>query len=276
MVADQQQRHCRHRRQLLSILLLLLLLKPGAPLFATGTDSLPTFRMIATFYSDRFHGRKTSSGEIFDQNKPTAAHVSIKLGTWVRVTNTRNNEQIIVKINDRCPKRGVIDLSRSAAKKIGIRGTAPVLVEVLSADTAAYLLAQQQLGETLAAISNGSTTQTAINGPSLTESTSSVWKTEDEKVQNTAKRKDKKHVTSKIDHRRYNIVVCKTSTRNQAQQEVEKLPILYQENVKITPDPVHAKYRVVLDMSMSKRQAEEICKSLQKTFPNCKPVQASR
>lgn len=116
--------------------------------YGGDTDSLPKRRMIGTFYADKFVGRHTSSGEIFDQSKPTAAHFSIKLGTWVRVTNTRNGLQVVVKVNDRCPKDDIIDLSRSAARSIGIRGTAPVTVEILpSEEYAMQLIDEQQSAE---------------------------------------------------------------------------------------------------------------------------------
>ena len=264
-------------------LLLVLLLAPRAPMLATEPDSLPTYRMIATFYADKFHGRRTSSGEIFDQNKATAAHISIKLGTWVRVTNTRNDEQIIVKINDRCPKRGVIDLSRSAARKIGIRGTAPVIVEILTADSAANLLAQSQLEELQAATAEPATDK--IDSKQIPPAKTSTQEKQPEKekakpaakkeTKKEAKKEPKNHTPSKIDNHRYNILLCKTTTQKRARQEVEKLPLLYQENVKITPDLKHSRQLVILEMSLTKHQAREIKKALQKTFPNSELIQIS-
>lgn len=91
---------------------------------------------IASFYSDKFHGRKTASGERFDQNDLTCAHGSLPFGCRIRVTNLRNNKTVEVKVNDRggFHKHGrVIDLSKAAAKEIGMvsTGTAKVKVEVL-------------------------------------------------------------------------------------------------------------------------------------------------
>lgn len=260
-------------------LLLVLLLTPRTPILATEPDSLPTFRMIATFYADKFHGRRTSSGEIFDQNKATAAHISIKLGTWVRVTNTRNDEQIIVKINDRCPKRGVIDLSRSAARKIGIRGTAPVIVEILSADSAADLLAQSQLEEMQAPaepITDKIDTKQTPPAKASTQQKQPEKEKAKPAAKKVAKKEAKNHTPSKIDNHRYNILLCKTTTQKRARQEVEKLPLLYQENVKITPDLKHSGQLVILDMSLTKHQAREISKALQKSFPNSELIQISR
>lgn len=90
----------------------------------------------ASFYANKFNGRKTASGEIFDQNKMTCACNAVKLGTWLRITNVRNGKTVIVKANDRIhPKmRRVVDLTSSAARKIGItskHGLGRVKVEVL-------------------------------------------------------------------------------------------------------------------------------------------------
>ena len=89
----------------------------------------------ASFYSGKFNGRRTASGEIFDQNKLTCACNVLPLGTWVKVTNLRNKRTVIVKINDRIhPKmRRVVDLSKAAAQKLGYvsSGLTRVKVEVM-------------------------------------------------------------------------------------------------------------------------------------------------
>ncbi len=89
----------------------------------------------ASFYANKFQGRKTASGEIFDQKKLTCACNVLPLGTWVKVTNLRNGKTVIVKVNDRIhPKmRRVVDLTRAAAQKLGFisRGLTRVKVEVL-------------------------------------------------------------------------------------------------------------------------------------------------
>jgi len=87
----------------------------------------------ASYYGGKYHGRLTASGERFNMHAMTAAHRSLPFGTRVRVTNLDNGKSVVVRINDRGPfVRGrVIDLSRAAAKKIGLTGLAPVRVEVL-------------------------------------------------------------------------------------------------------------------------------------------------
>lgn len=91
---------------------------------------------IASWYGTKFHGRRTSSGETYDMYAMTAAHKTLPLPTYARVTNKRNGRSIIVRINDRGPfhKNRIIDLSYAAATKLGIvtRGTG--LVEVRAID----------------------------------------------------------------------------------------------------------------------------------------------
>jgi len=89
----------------------------------------------ASFYSNKFNGRRTASGEIFHQSKMTCASNMLKMGTWIRVTNLRNDRSVIVKVNDRLhPKmKRIVDLTSAAAKKLGYTsaGLTRVKVEVL-------------------------------------------------------------------------------------------------------------------------------------------------
>ncbi|HOA39402.1 MAG TPA: septal ring lytic transglycosylase RlpA family protein [Flavihumibacter sp.] len=93
----------------------------------------------ASFYANKFNGRPTANGEIYDSKKLTAAHNALPLGTWVRVTNLRNRRSVVVKINDRLHHKNqrLVDLSRAAAKKLGYtgRGLTRVKLEVLSNKT---------------------------------------------------------------------------------------------------------------------------------------------
>ena len=89
----------------------------------------------ASYYADKFTGRKTATGDIYDHEKLTAACNVLALGTWIRVTNLQNNKTVIVQVNDRLhPKnKRIVDLSRLAAQKLGYigRGLTQVKVEVL-------------------------------------------------------------------------------------------------------------------------------------------------
>lgn len=84
----------------------------------------PEMEGLASWYGGKFHGRLTSSGEIFDTNTMTAAHKTLPFGTMVKVTNLDNGATIIVKINDRGPfvEGRIIDLSRAAAEALGMVG----------------------------------------------------------------------------------------------------------------------------------------------------------
>lgn len=91
---------------------------------------------VASYYADKFNGRKTANGEIYDSKKMTAACNVLPLGTWIRVTNLSNNRSVLVKTNDRMHARmkRIVDLSRTAAQKLGYigQGLTRVKVEVLT------------------------------------------------------------------------------------------------------------------------------------------------
>ena len=118
-----------------SVLLLIILLTGCGCLNATAPRKGRSQVGMASWYGKKFHGRPTSSGEIFDMYKLTAAHKELPLGTRVRVTNLKNRKSVIVKVNDRGPfvKGRIIDLSYGAAKKIGMveDGVTRVRVEIV-------------------------------------------------------------------------------------------------------------------------------------------------
>ncbi|WP_375585222.1 septal ring lytic transglycosylase RlpA family protein [Cyclobacterium xiamenense] len=103
----------------------------------TAPDSLLLIQEgIASFYAERFHQRMTANGEIFDMWQFTAAHKHLPFGTLVKVTNTKNGYQAIVRINDRLPKSStrIIDLSKGVATHLDMinDGIVPVRLELLS------------------------------------------------------------------------------------------------------------------------------------------------
>jgi len=127
-------------RYILFIWVLLIFATPELPAQAktVSTRDVKPARIqygTASYYADKFEGRKTASGEIFKQSGMTAAHNSLPLGTWIKVTNLHNKRSVVVKVNDRLhPKNPrLVDLSRSAAKKLAYttRGLTKVRVEVL-------------------------------------------------------------------------------------------------------------------------------------------------
>jgi rare lipoprotein A len=96
---------------------------------------------IASWYGRKFHGNTTSIGEIYDMYAMTAAHPTLPLPSFVRVTNPANQKSVVVRVNDRGPfhQDRVIDLSYAAAHRLDIvrRGSAPVLIERVFADNLA-------------------------------------------------------------------------------------------------------------------------------------------
>ena len=93
----------------------------------------PSQSGIASWYGPGFHGHKTANGETFNMDGLTAAHRWLPFGSWVRVQNMVNGRSIDVRINDRGPyiKRRIIDLSRAAARALGVSGTDKVEISVL-------------------------------------------------------------------------------------------------------------------------------------------------
>ncbi len=90
----------------------------------------------ASFYANKFIGRKTASGELFDQKKMTCACNVLPLGTWIKVTNLRNGRSVVVKVNDRLHPRmkRIVDLSVTAAKKLGYISSGLTRVKVEPVD----------------------------------------------------------------------------------------------------------------------------------------------
>jgi rare lipoprotein A len=155
-VADKVYLACRHpmRWRILVCAAALSLLQacaskpppstpPGHPkpyrVYGTWYKPLPdakgfSERGIASWYGKKFHGRKTSSGEIYDMYAMTAAHKTLPLGTWVRVRHLDTNQQVVVRVNDRGPfvHGRIIDLSYTAAKKMGMVGPGTARVEIVA------------------------------------------------------------------------------------------------------------------------------------------------
>jgi rare lipoprotein A len=87
----------------------------------------------ASYYGDEFHGDTTASGDIYDQNEFSAAHLKLPFGTLVLVVNEKTKKQVVVNINDRGPykKKRIIDLSVAAAMKIGMHEAGIARVKIL-------------------------------------------------------------------------------------------------------------------------------------------------
>lgn len=132
----------------------------GERYYVLNTSAGYRERGIASWYGKKFHGKPTSSGEIYDMNAMTAAHKTLPLPTDVRVTNLRNGKSIVVKVNDRGPfvDNRIIDLSYSAARKLDMisAGTTFVEVEVFTGKSTGVPLIADSSGPSAAAKSAGS------------------------------------------------------------------------------------------------------------------------
>lgn len=97
-------------------------------------------RGVASWYGNKFHGRKTSNGETYDMYAMTAAHKSLSIPSYVKVTNLDNGRTVIVRVNDRGPFHGgrIIDLSYAAAKKLDYSAKGVANVEVVAIDPRTY------------------------------------------------------------------------------------------------------------------------------------------
>jgi rare lipoprotein A len=87
---------------------------------------------VASWYGHQFQGKRTANGEHYDMNEYTAAHRSLPLSSYVKVTNVRNQRSVVVRINDRGPftRHRVMDLSYAAAKDLGIHKTGTAMIEI--------------------------------------------------------------------------------------------------------------------------------------------------
>ena len=102
------------------------------PPLRLDSDSRSSEVGVASYYAHRFHGHRTASGERYDEHAFTAAHRSIPFGARVRVTRLSNGRSVVVRINDRGPFRHhrIIDLSRRAARELGIVGAGSARVRL--------------------------------------------------------------------------------------------------------------------------------------------------
>lgn len=100
---------------------------------STGSDATTpqSITMLGTYYADKFVGRHTSNGEIFRQNQYTAAHKTIAFGTYLLVTYPVTGQTVVVRVNDRCPKSNILDMTKIAVHTLGIKGSGKVSVTTL-------------------------------------------------------------------------------------------------------------------------------------------------
>lgn len=168
-----------------------LLTRANKPYVALGTTYTPmtaykpyTASGVASWYGKRYHGRKTSSGEVYDMYGMTAAHPTLPLPSYVKVTNPANGRNVIVRVNDRGPfkKDRLIDLSYAAAYKLRFTTNGSTIVDVQAIDASNFV--KDARNETSANLQSSKTIEPLIESspsstmtkPSIDDSTVKVAK----------------------------------------------------------------------------------------------------
>lgn len=122
----------------------------GKRYYVMGSSKGYVERGIASWYGKKFHGRRTSNGEIYNMYAMTAAHKTLPIPTYVQVTNIKTGKRIIVRVNDRGPfhEGRIIDLSYAASQKLGTAGAGTGLVEVRAIDPRTWKPGQETVTRT--------------------------------------------------------------------------------------------------------------------------------
>jgi rare lipoprotein A len=124
-------------------------------------DDMPYSKQgVASWYGVKFHGQKTSSGELYDMYKMTAAHPTLPIPSYARITSLESGKQVVVRINDRGPFHSsrLIDVSYTAALKLGLLGKGSHQVQVdriLAADPARVATLRREANAEVASAANG-------------------------------------------------------------------------------------------------------------------------
>ncbi|MDR1266790.1 MAG: septal ring lytic transglycosylase RlpA family protein [Holosporales bacterium] len=128
--------HAQRSQRVLFAFLLLFFPREGRPQEPHPVKNHARYTGIASWYGERWRGKRTASGIPFNPNDPVAAHPNLHLPSIVRVTNTSNGRSLYVFVIDRMPKRRgrILDLSSGVAKKLGFtsKGVTPICMEVIS------------------------------------------------------------------------------------------------------------------------------------------------
>ena len=215
----------------------------GAAQAVSSTDTTASYTMRGTYYSDKFVGRKTSNGEVFSQDRFTAAHRTLRFGTLLLVTNPKNGKQVIVRVNDRCPKSNILDLTRRAARQIGITSH-QVTVEVLPPRCQTLWEHQDQILE--------------------------VLERGEFREYLAALDKEQRMDAGKL----YDLELFGCRSREEARRRVERLPIFYQDKVEYRHSASAGRVAAVLELSVSYVKAELVKKELLALFPDVKIIES--
>jgi len=235
-------------------------------------DTLTTHSIRATYYSNKFVGRKTASGERFSQEKYTAAHRNIKMGSIILITNPKNGKQVLCKVNDRCPRGGIIDLSRIAANAIGITSHM-VEIQILPDRFREYWENQEQY---LTQLENGTFLE-SVNKGVLPPVSSVQNRSTPNTVSTPEKPKNKTTVKAQTTPPSpqpkvplYDLEICAISPDSDPTIVIEKLPIHYRNKVRIVT--IGGEQRLILSLGLNKEEIKEIQADIYNLFPRSKII----
>ncbi len=251
--------------------------------------------MLGTYYADRFVGRKTSCGEIFRQNQYTAAHKTIPMGTYLLVTYPVTNQHVVVRVNDRCPKPGILDMTKLAVHAIGIKGSGKVVVKTLDPNIGYFLWISQ---DTLAMseadymayrdrsrprrISPWPINSNAATTPQLASASPRPAPPSKPKQSNVEKQKKQPTVEADTstppppimvdEHepkgKRYDLELCTVGSQQAANNEAKRLPPDLQNKVVFDRNLQNRQVRLILVLVESRSHAVRTQAMLIDDFPN--------
>jgi len=252
--------------------------------------------MLGTYYADRFVGRKTSCGEIFRQNQYTAAHKTLPMGTYLLVTYPVTNQHVVVRVNDRCPKPGILDMTKLAVHAIGIKGSGRVNVRILDPTMGYFLWSNQDtlamseaeymayrdksknrrispwpIGPQLA--SNTSAQETTSGRATPTKERPKAAETKKKPVQQTvdtipASRSDTTATSPTPTGPRYDIELCTVGSQQAANNEAKRLPPNLQDKVVFDRNFQNRQVRIILAINESRSKAVRTQAMLIDDFPD--------
>ena len=239
-------------------------------------DPDTTYNMIATYYADFFVGRKTSSGDVFTQDKMTCAHKSIPLGSYVEVVNRNGGQRVVLKVNDRCPKRGVLDMTRTAMAALGIKGKGYVSVRILPGMPSNFVLvppADDDDDEMMTeAYDDDDLPYWADYGDDddeIVETTKTTVKST-KKDNNVSKAKPAKRKRGSGPY--FDIVLSTEHTLKKAEQRASLLSLAYLDDVEYVK--VGSGYQVIIRLGYNEKEVQPIVEELQETFPRLMVISA--
>jgi rare lipoprotein A len=227
----------------------------------------------ASFYKDVFEGRKTASGEIFQQDLPTAAHRSLPFGTLVKITNQANGKSVEVRINDRGPfiRNRILDVSKSVAEELDFvnQGIALIELEVISFasnTSTSELPSNTDTGE----IGNSPNPQSSV----ATTSVSSASTLEEKflmQIQNQPNTEQYFNLQAEpISPSFYSVQLASFSEINNAIQKGNEIEALFREDVSLRYKLLNQKalFTLILGKLQTRTQADALKAKVSNQFPD--------